>query len=93
MVTGNEGEYTSTLLPIGRYDVVVAHAGFKTFSAKGIALSVNDRLRVDIVLELGEVTQIIEVEAAIPDRVRIACSQHVWQCRAQPDARSRSELV
>ena len=66
VVTGNEGEYTGTLLPIGRYDVVVEHAGFKTFSAKGIGVSVNDRLRVDVVLELGEVTQIIEVEAAIP---------------------------
>jgi Carboxypeptidase regulatory-like domain/TonB-dependent Receptor Plug Domain len=65
VTTGSEGDYTATQLPIGRYEVVVERAGFKKFTAKGIALSVNDRLRLDVVLELGEVTEVVEVQAVV----------------------------
>jgi hypothetical protein len=61
-----DGEYTVTLLPIGIYQVTVETAGFKKYSAEGIKLSVNDRLRVDIALQVGAITETITVVGEAP---------------------------
>src|SRR5262249_60483374 len=53
------------LLP-GQYTVVVQAAGFKKFTQKGLLLSVNNRVAVNAVLEVGEITDEISVTAQSP---------------------------
>ena len=61
VTTGSEGQYTATLLPIGRYSVEVEQTGFKKAKVSGIELEVNATVRVDLALEVGAVTQTVEV--------------------------------
>src|SRR5262245_49972475 len=56
-VTNNVGAYTAPLLPTGRYEVTFALSGFQTQTAQNIALHVNDRVQVDMVLKAGAVRQ------------------------------------
>lgn len=64
--TGADGEYIATLLPIGLYEVIVEVSGFKRFAVRDIALSVNDRRRVDVTLEVGQITETITVVGELP---------------------------
>src|SRR5205085_10908686 len=45
--TNGDGDYLAAGLPGGTYDLAVSAKGFKTFDAKGIALRVGQRARVD----------------------------------------------
>ncbi|MCW5978655.1 MAG: carboxypeptidase regulatory-like domain-containing protein [Bryobacteraceae bacterium] len=64
--TNEEGVYAFPRVPPGTYDVTVEAAGFKTASRPGIRLELNQRARLDIALELGAVTETIEVTGAPP---------------------------
>lgn len=66
VVTDDRGDYIVSLLPVGAYTVEAELAGFKRFSQKGINLSATENVRVDIVLELGEITEAVEVVGATP---------------------------
>ena len=57
------GAYTSPPLVLGTYTVRVERAGFKTFQRAGIILIGGQIYRQDAILELGEVTETIEVIA------------------------------
>ena len=58
------GNYTTPLLVLGTYTVRVEKTGFKTFVRSGIILTGGVIFRQDVPLELGEVSQTIEVTAA-----------------------------
>ncbi len=64
--TDQAGNYVVTTLPIGRYSVTVEAAGFKKSVRSDITLNVQDRIRVDAALEVGAVTDTVEVQAAAP---------------------------
>jgi outer membrane receptor protein involved in Fe transport len=64
VTTDNGGHYTATLLPIGRYDVAVEAKGFKREVKAGIVLNVNDKLTVDLAMQIGNPTELVNVEAA-----------------------------
>ena len=64
--TDSSGEYVVTPLSIGRYSVAVEATGFKRSVRTDITLNVQDRLRVDAKLEVGAVTDTVEVQAAAP---------------------------
>jgi hypothetical protein len=59
-----EGLYSFPALPVGDYRVRVSHPGFHTFDQAGIHLEVNDNRKVDVKLEIGEVSTKVQVEAA-----------------------------
>jgi len=65
-VTGSDGSYLITLLPLGTYSVGAELAGFKKFVRKGIVLTVGENARVDITLSVGEVTQTVSVTGEAP---------------------------
>lgn len=63
MATTATGSYTFTLLPIGSYSVTVEASGFKTFTVPTLTLAAGDRARVDAKLEIGNITDTVEVSA------------------------------
>src|SRR5262245_19766640 len=65
--SNEEGTYRLEFLPIGRYVVEVSLSGFKTATRSGIVLSVNDTVRVDTALSLGDLAETVNVEGVSPD--------------------------
>src|SRR5664279_2048085 len=65
-VAGADGGYTIPLLPPGLYNVSAEAAGFKAYLRKGIRLTANDRMQLDIALEVGQVTETVTVTSEAP---------------------------
>ena len=51
------------MLPPGRYRVTVTAAGFQQFTVTDIDLKVNDQFRLDAMLTVGNMQQLVSVEA------------------------------
>ena len=62
--SGKEGSYVLSGLPIGPYSIAVQAPGFKTYTQTGIVLEVNTNPTVNVVLQVGAVSQSVEVKAA-----------------------------
>src|SRR5207247_1171110 len=62
-VTNETGFYVLSNLPIGPYRLEAALPGFRTFVQTGIVLQVNGSPVINPVLEVGQVTEQIEVQA------------------------------
>jgi hypothetical protein len=58
------GEFIFNLVQIGTYSVKVEEKGFKTFTEPNLTLAAGDRARVEAKLEVGDVTQTVEVQAS-----------------------------
>jgi Carboxypeptidase regulatory-like domain len=64
MTVSNEtGVYILPTLPIGPYRLEAALPGFRTFVQRGIVLQVNSNPSINVVLEVGQVSEQVEVEA------------------------------
>jgi hypothetical protein len=61
--TGANGEYVIPLLPVGLYVMTGEQAGFKTAIHSGVALTVDQIQRVDMLLATGNVAETVEVQA------------------------------
>jgi hypothetical protein len=61
--TNESGAYTFPLLPVGVYNVTAEQQGFRTARKAGIQLSVDQIIRADFDLALGQVTDIIEIQS------------------------------
>src|SRR5581483_5266628 len=76
--TNESGNYTVTHLIPDLYNIKVEAQGFKAYEVKGIQVSADVAARVDAKLELGAVTQSIEVTGEIPqlktDRADVSIS-------------------
>jgi hypothetical protein len=64
--TTGTGQYTMPNLPPGKYEVSAEAQGFNKLTQKGVELRVTEVIRVDATLEVGAVTQAVEVTAEIP---------------------------
>jgi len=64
--TDAAGNYVVTPLKIGDYVVAVEAQGFKKQTRSGILLQVQDRVRVDFTLDVGSVTETVNIEAVVP---------------------------
>ena len=62
--TDANGEYRILALPVGRYRLDASLTGFQKFSAAGIDLDVNQQRRLDITMQVGNLEQQVEVNAA-----------------------------
>ena len=63
IVTDTGGNYSAPLIPIGNYAITVEAAGFKKQDHTGIVLNVNDDLKINLVLQVGAITETVEVKA------------------------------
>jgi hypothetical protein len=61
--TSNSGTYSFFNLPIGIYTLSAESAGFRRAEMKGVRVEVNQQTKADIALQVGEVTQTVEVAA------------------------------
>jgi hypothetical protein len=60
--TSNQaGNYVVPLLPVGEYSITAEVTGFKRKTVTGIVVQVNQEPRVDVVLEVGAVTESVTV--------------------------------
>lgn len=60
------GNYIAPVLPFGVYRITAEAPGFKTRVSENITLRVSDRIRVDMKLETGVVTERVTVSAEAP---------------------------
>jgi hypothetical protein len=61
--SGATGAYSITDLPVGAYEISVQKNGFRAFRATGATLSVAQVLTINATLQVGSVSEAIEVQA------------------------------
>src|SRR5258706_10702125 len=64
--SGTDGLFTFVNLFPGEYRIDVEKTGFKHFARTGLSVDVQQTTHVDAALQVGEVTQIVEVTTAAP---------------------------
>ncbi|HXG56499.1 MAG TPA: TonB-dependent receptor, partial [Vicinamibacterales bacterium] len=65
-VTNTEGQYTLSSLEPGPYQVAIEMTGFKKFVRDRVDVAINTTVRVDAKLDVGGVTETVEVSGARP---------------------------
>ena len=66
VTSGVNGAYHFLAVPSGSYRLAVAKSGFSLLRRDGIVVRLGDRINLDIDLNVGDVTQSVEVNAAAP---------------------------
>lgn len=64
--TNSSGVYTIPFLPVGNYVLTIEASGFKKLVSNEIKLEVNQTARVDLRLEIGAVTEVVNVQDVAP---------------------------
>src|SRR5665647_909463 len=65
-VSDENGAYMAQRLPIGSYEVTAELQGFKRFLRANLELHVAERVRIDVVLQAGDLKETVEVTGAAP---------------------------
>ena len=65
-VTNQSGNYVFANMKDGLYRVETELTGFKKFSRDGVEVKVNSTMRVDVILEVGAMTETVEVVQETP---------------------------
>jgi hypothetical protein len=60
------GNYTLGQLPVGTYEVTITVPGFKKYTRQGLGVQVAAVVRVDVMLEVGAVSDSVTVNEAAP---------------------------
>ena len=60
----SSGRYRFSLLPVGSYQLTAEQPSFRRYERRGITVQANENLKVDVVLEIGDVKSTITVDAA-----------------------------
>src|SRR5437867_4311085 len=63
--SSSDGVYAIPSLPVGGFEVTAAAPGFSSYRQTGIVLEVGQRLRLDITLKIGEVTNTVTVSGGV----------------------------
>ncbi|MEO8028365.1 MAG: TonB-dependent receptor, partial [Bryobacteraceae bacterium] len=66
LTTDANGNYIAPVLQIGTYRITVSAPGFKTHISENITLRVSDRVRVDVPLETGVISEKVTVSSEAP---------------------------
>jgi hypothetical protein len=64
--TNDTGAYNLLRLPVGNYTVKVSQTGFQSAQQSAFTLVLNQTARVDVQLEVGKVSETVEVTSAAP---------------------------
>ena len=64
--TGGDGGYVVENLKPGVYEVAASKSGFTGKKTTGVVLQVSQRARIDVTLQVGTVSQQVEVQGTVP---------------------------
>jgi hypothetical protein len=64
--SGSSGNYSLPNLPPGSYKLTVTAPGFRSHARSEVQLGVNQTLRLDITLEVGDISQTVNVVGEVP---------------------------
>ena len=64
-MTNDTGYFTIPELAAGPYELTVAKAGFHTYRETAITLETGQTLRSDVKLQVGSVTETVDVTAEV----------------------------
>jgi hypothetical protein len=64
--TSDAGVYTIPFLPVGVYVLTVESSGFKKLVSNAIKLEVNQTARIDLQMQVGGVSEVVNVEGVAP---------------------------
>src|SRR5580693_6695429 len=64
-VTGDSGVYVFSCMRPGEYKLTAGKSGFKTEMRSGLELQINQKARVNFVLQVGAVAESVEVSASV----------------------------
>ena len=64
--TDNSGQYVFLEAPVGTYEINVEQQGFKKYVHRDIVVHLNEVLTVDVSLQVGGTTQVVEVTGEPP---------------------------
>src|SRR5262249_50868081 len=66
IISNESGVYVMPAIPIGTYDITAELSGFQTQIRKGVTLQVDDSLRINFDLTVGQVTDSVTVTGEVP---------------------------
>src|SRR5437667_2590559 len=97
--TNSDGEYLAPGLPAGKYDLSVRAKGFKAYQATGIPIQVAEKARVDVTLQVGQVSEtgtvsgenVAQVETQSSDLSGVVTGKQISQLEL--NGRSFTKLV
>ena len=64
--SGTDGYYTIPFLQPGQYHILVSKGGFQSVVRTGVTLIIDQKAKFDFVLQIGAVTQTVEITAQAP---------------------------
>ncbi len=64
--TNESGEYVAGPLRVGKYTVTVEHPGFKKAVTVAVNLDVQQRIALDVILQVGQISESVEVTSTTP---------------------------
>jgi hypothetical protein len=65
-ITGPDGNYTVPFLAPGAYQVTVEVSGFKKYDRSRVEIGTNERIAIDVPLQLGSTSESVTVSAEAP---------------------------
>jgi hypothetical protein len=66
VTSDTNGEYAAPQLPTGNYTVLAEMTGFKATALSGVQVGVDSRVKMDVKLEVGQMTESVKIEASTP---------------------------
>jgi TonB family protein len=94
VLTNDAGEYEFPAIPAGTYHIDVRQLGFWQFQREGLVLKPNAEVRLDAVLEVGLITQMVTVTGKShrtpaappppPRRIRVGGDVQAAKCISAP---------
>jgi hypothetical protein len=64
--TDSKGYYSFLNLPAGDYELKVTATGFQTHTRTGVRIALNEKVRLDLQLKIGAMTEVIQVVGDAP---------------------------
>jgi outer membrane receptor protein involved in Fe transport len=60
--SNDDGDYLAAVLPPGHYNLGVTAQGFRTYQANDVTLRVAQNARIDVIMQVGDVTSTVTVQ-------------------------------
>ena len=82
-VSDAAGEFTAAFLAVGKYTISIEATGFKQQRRSGIELSAGQRVGLEYKLDLGNVSEVVEVSASTPQINTVSAEQREGKIEAE----------